>query len=253
MLPLTLSFLPMPYSLVVDAAAPAFTGRLLRLAARFSPPEMAFEYRPRAGAARCVFAVSVTDLADPSVPLSPEAAASRLLARCDWPFPRRLISRPQLARLLGLVRAAQTPQPAASLPEPSAPAACGPDTAPADPAPAASCDAMRESRASAVSDPSEAVAVAGAVSGSSSAATQAVSGPRYCVSRQQRARAESRYVQRGDAYAHGLIDLRLSASGGPTLLRLAADELDDDDGFGYDDKLEVGVGESDDEDERLFA
>jgi hypothetical protein len=217
-----------------------FTGRLLRLAARFSPPEMAFEYRPRERAARRVFAVSVPDLADPAVPLSPEAAASRLLRRTDWPFPPALISRPQLARLLGRIRAAQPAVATASFgasfasgseARPSASEAHPPaDLAAAAPTPEPLavpdlCALAATARSSAVMDPLEQAAVhAGEYSEAGLAPV-----PVYRVSARRRAKAEVRYHRRGDEYAHGLMDLRLSASGGPTLLRLAADELDDED------------------------
>lgn len=252
----------------------AFTGRLLRLAARFSPPEMAFEYRPRERAARCVFAVSVPDLADPAVPLSPDEAAARLLARTDWPFPAALLSRRQVARLLGRIRAAQRTATLADLaaetdsldamavavpaqaPPPSslpvvvaAAADAHPSTAGiacGSPAPVCTLAALAATaRSSAVMDPLDQADGLAPV-------------PVYRVSAGQRARAENRYHRRGDEYVQGLMDMRLSASGGPTLLRLApdqlgdeADELDDD---ALDLKLEtMTVSGGEDEREDLFV
>jgi hypothetical protein len=78
-------------------SAADFDGCVTRLAVRFDPPVVAFEYRPSPGARRLVFEVSC--------PPEGKVSAEALLARSlPWPFSVRRISVPQLDRLLGRIR-----------------------------------------------------------------------------------------------------------------------------------------------------
>jgi hypothetical protein len=109
-------------------SAADFDGCVTRLAVRFDPPVVAFEYRPSPGARRLVFEVSLPELSAASSPClegprakrsgpsgafgpqrrcPPEGkvSAEALLARSlPWPFSVRRISVPQLDRLLGRIR-----------------------------------------------------------------------------------------------------------------------------------------------------
>jgi hypothetical protein len=155
--------------------------KLLQVAARFSPPEMAFIYRAEAGGRRRTVTVPVADLVGVSVTLTPDEAAARLLATVAWPFPAEQISLRQVARILGQVKAAQMP--AAVL--------AGPVSV--------------EGWLASVKGAKPAPTTPGAVP----------CAPRYRVSRQVRARAELRYKRQGGGVC--LEDVRLSSSCGLTV------------------------------------
>jgi hypothetical protein len=254
-----------------------FRGCVTRLAARFDPPVVAFEYRPAPGARRLVHELAVPELADASAPFAPAAAAEALLSRdapC-WPFAVHRISHQQLARLLGRIRehwvsravehlassantdAAACPTPfqpdrrpaCAALPEAEAAYSASPPCAqPPAPTP---CLLPRFSVASSVGlgtfdetmdQPEEAPNARPAPLQASPEATK----PLYRVTSQQRARAHRRYAKANRAGAHNRygappqhdeLDLQLSASTG-LVTRMWA-------GLDRDDEASIGGGASD--------
>lgn len=150
---------------------------LLQVAARFSPPEMAFIYRREVGGRRRTLTVPVADLVGVSVTLSADEAAARLLATVAWPFPAEQISLRQVARILGQVKAAQMPATALASQLSMDPTSFAPT--------------------------------------SKEAELSVPCAPRYRVSRQARARAELRYKRQGERMR--LEDVRLSSSCGLTV------------------------------------